>query len=211
MSLNDAQKLDSGNIRTPRGKISFPALITPRANPSKPNDPPKYQVTLLIPPTANIEVMQTEAAAAARAKWGDTLPPNLRSPFLKAEELVGEKGRTYGDEFNGWTVIRLWSKMKPDLVDGSGQRVDEEREIYAGRWARISVRPYAYSKDGNRGVSFGLQNVQLLENDTPIAGARARAEDEFETVTPSGDTGSASAGSVFGDSAPAPAGANPFA
>ncbi len=48
-------------------------------------------------------------------------------------------------------------------------------------------------------MSFGLQNVQMLEHDEPIGG-RARAESEFEQVdTVESSSGSKqSADSVFG-------------
>ena len=50
-----------------------------------------------------------------------------------------------------------------------------------------------YDTNGNKGVSFGLQNVQILDNDEAWGGTRARAEDEFEPVE-------SAAGATKGDS-----------
>jgi hypothetical protein len=41
------------------------------------------------------------------------------------------------------------------------------------------MNAYAYDVSGNRGVAFGLGNVQVLEKGEPLT-SRARAEDEFD-------------------------------
>lgn len=202
MTMNTCRVLASGNIVTCRGKLTFPALLKARANPNNPGAEPKFSTGILIPANSNIDVLKQAAEAVAREKWGDKMPSKLRSPFLVAGEIEGAKGKTYPDEFDNWILIRCNSTYGPDIIDGAGNKVDEEREIYSGRWARLSVRAFAYENSGNRGVSFGLQNVQLLEHDTALGGSRARAEDEFEPVNVDTGSGKADAGatasSVFG-------------
>jgi hypothetical protein len=46
------------------------------------------------------------------------------------------------------------------------------------------VQAYGYDKAGNKGVSLGLINVQLLDNDDElvVGGGRVNAESEFEAV-----------------------------
>jgi hypothetical protein len=82
-------------------------------------------------------------------------------------------------------MLRCQAKFKPDVVTPKGDRTyteDEEAdEVYGGRWARFSVRPYWWKHaTGGVGVSFGLQNVQMLDHDDPIAGARVKGTAEFE-------------------------------
>ena len=200
MTMNTCRVLASGNIMTCRGRLTFPALLKARPNPNNPQAEPKFSTGLLIPATSDIAILKQKAEAAAREKWGDKIQPKLRAPFLLAGEIEGAKGKTYPDAFDNWILIRCNSTYGPDVIDGAGHKVDEEREIYSGRWARLSVRAFAYDYSGNRGVSFGLQNVQLLEHDTPLGGSRARAEDEFEPVNvdTGGGAATATASSVFG-------------
>jgi hypothetical protein len=192
VDLTKCRVSKSGNIITPKARLSFPQMFTAKTPPG--SDKAKFGCTLLIPPTADISLLIEAAKKCATEKWGAELPKKLKSPFLKAEDYEYE-----GYE-QGWVVLRPTSLQKPGLVDASGNNVDEESQVYPGRWCVASLRPFAYDTNGNRGVSFGLQNVQLLDHDEPIGG-RARAEDEFEPVATAeagAAGGKASADSVFG-------------
>lgn len=190
--LNTATLLPSGNIKTPRGKLSYPSLLEPRSMANDPEGEKKYSCALLIPPGADLTVMRSEAQRVAKEKWPDGVPKNVRNPFLRVGDLERSKGGgQYPAEFADWTLIRCSSKQAPDLVDHLGQAVTRQAEVYPGRFSRLSVRPFAYDQKGNRGVSFGLQNAQLLDHDTPMAGTRSRAEDDFESVSLTGGGGTA--------------------
>lgn len=182
----------SGNIITPKARLSFPTLFTAKTAPGA--DKAKFGCSLLIPPDADISILIDAVKKCAKEKWGDKLPSKLKTPFLKAEDYEYE-----GYE-EGWTVLRPNSLQKPGIVDGAGNNVSEESEVYPGRWCVASLRAFAYDTSGNRGVAFGLQNIQLLDHDEPIGG-RARAEDEFEAVdVPADKDGKKkSANSVFDD------------
>ena len=64
------------------------------------------------------------------------------------------------------------------------QRVIDPSKVFGGCWARAQVHAYAYDKKGNQGVSFGLNNLQLVpagdRPDEPFGGNRA--EDAFDAV-----------------------------
>lgn len=191
IDLNKCRVSKSGNIITPKGRLSFCAqLLAPKADKK---GKLKFGTSLLIPPTANIDLLIEAAKKCATEKFGAELPKKLKSPFLKAEDY------DYEGYEPGWILLRPTAIQKPGIVDANGSNVDEESQIYPGRWASLSLRPFAYDTDGNRGVSFGLQNVQLLDNDTNIAG-RVSAEDEFEPVEAAADpaAGKKAADSVFG-------------
>jgi hypothetical protein len=188
IDLNKCRVSKSGNIITPKLRLSFPQLFTAKAAPG--SDKLKFSCSGLIPPTADISLLRKAAEECAKEKWGDKMPSKLKAPFLKAEDYEYE-----GYEA-GWILIRPTSLTKPGIVDAAGNNVDEESQVYPGRWAVFSLRPFAYDTNGNRGVSLGLQNVQLLDHDEPIGG-RARAEDEFEPVADPA-AGKQAADSVFG-------------
>lgn len=194
IDFNTCRVTKAGNIITPKARMGFPTLFTPRTAPG--SDKAKYSVSLVIPDKADITLLKKAAADAAKAKWGDKLPAKLKTPFLKAGECEGDKGKHFPDELDAWIVLRPTSLQQPGIVDARGQNVTEEKEVYAGRWCVASLRAFAYDTNGNKGVSFGLQNVQILDNDEAWGGMRARAEDEFEPVD--GASGAAKGGdSIF--------------
>lgn len=200
MSTNTCIVNANGNILTPKGRLSFPALFEPRTmQDAEPGAVPKYSTSLLIPPDADISALKAAAGACAKEKWGDRLPPKLKSPFLRAGDMLRRDGSPlYPPEMAEWVVLRPSASRAIGIVDHTSHAVPKEKasEAYSGRWARISVRPFAYDKAGNRGVAFGLQAAQLLDHDTPMAGAATRAEDEFAPVAIAAAPGAASAASA---------------
>lgn len=177
------------NILTPICRMSFPnILVAVPKNRKKPDSPKVYQLSILIPPTCDISLLKTAAGDCAKAKWGADKVKELKikNPFLKAEEFKRE------GYLPGWILMRLSSKTKPTVlatVNGSRIKLTEDNgdEVYPGRWCTVSVNPFPYDEEGNKGISFGLNNVMLLNHDDSIGG-RAKAEDEFE-----GDFGTADA------------------
>lgn len=166
----------AGNIITPKARMSFPVLFTPQFPPNKTDGKKRYSIALLIPDGCDLTLLKQEAKRAAVEKWGEKTPANLKSPFLDAENYE------YTGYVSGHTLIRATATNKPGVVNAKGENVDDESEVYGGRWAIASLRAYAYDVSGNRGVAFGLQNVQLLDHDEPLGG-RARAEDDFAPIT----------------------------
>ncbi len=180
----------SGNQRTPKGRLSYPYLLAPNPKAKTKDGKLKYTCSLVIPPGSDMTTMKLAAAECAKEKWGEKVTTmKLKSPFLDAEEKMGP-------EWKGWTVIRVSTTNQPGVV-GPNNSPDgiEPKDIYPGRWAYLTLNPGDYDVDGNRGVSFFLNNVQLLDHDEPIAG-RPRATDDFEAVAE--DMSKESAGSIFG-------------
>lgn len=187
----------SENVMTPRARVSFPNLFKP----SKPKGAPaeqeeKYSVTLLFDKGEDLSKLKKACADAAKEKWGDSVPANLRSPFRDQ----GEK------EFDGYVpgaiFINISSKQKPGVVDASVQDILDESEVYAGCYGRATVRAYAYGGKGTTfapGVALGLQNFQKLEDGESLAG-RVKPEDEFAPVAGAGVGASDSDGGddIFG-------------
>lgn len=167
----------AGNIITPKCRMSFPVLFDPKAPPnSGDNAKKRFSIALLIPPGCDLTLLKENAKQAAIENWGENkIPGNLKSPFLDAGKYE------YNGYEDGWVLLRPTTLNKPGLVNAKGENVTDESEVYPGRWCVASLRAYAYDVSGNRGISFGLQNIQLLDHDEPLGG-RARAEDEFAPV-----------------------------
>jgi len=154
---------------------------------------PKYSITMLFPKGADLSALKNAATEAATEKWGadkTKWPKNLRIPFRNQSEK----------EFEGYEkdaiFITATSKQRPGLVDTNVQEIIEEKDFYPGCYARATVRAFAYDQAGNRGVSFGLQNVQKLADGDPLGG-RTRPSDDFEPVQDE-SAPAESAASIFG-------------
>jgi len=212
--FNACRETSAGNIITPKARLSYPYLLDPNPKAKGKDGKLKYTVSILIPPTADISLLKKAAGAAANEEFGAEKVKELMElnkfnvPFLDAFEKSRSEKNPAGDpQFKGWTMLRASSLQKPGLVNAKAENVDDLSEVYPGRWACVSLRPNAYPPidGGNYGVNFWLQNVQLLDHDTPLAGSAVRAEDEFAPVdTGEGSTTedssgeAASADSVFG-------------
>jgi hypothetical protein len=166
------------NVLTPKFRVSFPYVFRPQVNKMNPGAEAKYSLTMLFEKGADLSALKKAAETAIVDKWGadkTKWPKNLRNPF-----------RDQGDkEFEGYEAgaifITATSKQRPGLVDAKLQDIIEEKDFYPGCYARATVRAFAYDNNGNRGVSFGLQNIQKLADGDPLGG-RTRPADDFEPV-----------------------------
>ena len=59
--------------------------------------------------------------------------------------------------------------------------ITDHAEVYSGCKVRATLSVFAYEKAGNRGVSFGLNNVQKLDDGERLDG-RLKAEDDFGAI-----------------------------
>lgn len=195
MSLMKATKNEAtGNLLTPKCRMVYPALFEPRSMKGSDNKP-RYEVTLLVPKAANIDVLKAAAQEAAKEKFGaDVGKIKLRNPFLRTGDYprLGE----YADDYP--TMIRANAKREfpPQVVRPDGRTPEtDSSQVYGGRWCRLALRVYSYAESGNKGVAFGLVNVQLLDHDDPIAANRVKPEQDFEAVEVAGG---ATADAIFG-------------
>lgn len=192
-----------GTIILPKGRMVYPALLQ-KSLPKGEKDPAKakYQVTVLIPKSADLSLLQAKVQAAIDERWTPAQQAKLKNsegkskikkPFLKTAD---SKLSAYADEYP--VMIRLNANYKPTVVGPDAKTpVNDEEFIYGGRWAAISCNVYAYEHEtGGPGVSCGLSNAQLLDDDEMIGGGRVAAEDEFEAAEGAGAAGG-SAESVF--------------
>lgn len=176
-------------VKTPKFRTSFVNVFQPRA--ANENAKPKYSLAMLFPEDADLSALKKAAQAAAKEKWGDKIPKNLKSPFLDAGDYE------YDGYEPGMTLVRATSIQKPGVVDQKVEPIIEESEFYSGCYARATVRAFAYDNSGNRGVSFGLQNVQKLGDGDPLGG-RTRPEDDFEAAGDVDTDSEGGADAVFG-------------
>ncbi len=169
------------NLLTPKFRVSYAKVFRPEKN--NLSGEMEYSLVAVFPKGSDLTVLTAAVKAAAEEKFGadkTKWPKLLRSPIRKNEEKEKEGKLPDGYEAGGF-FIGLKSKQRPGLVDANLQAMIDETGFYSGCFARAQVRPYGYDQKGNKGVAFGLQNLQKMGDGDPLSG-RQRAEDAFEPV-----------------------------
>lgn len=191
-------------VNTPEFRAAFPSVFRPKHNSM--NNKDEYSLVALFPKGADLSMLEKAAQNALVKKFGKDKkkwPGNIakyRSPFRdqgdreKTDPETGKKTLPQGYE-PGATYITLRSTQRPGCVDKDVQDIIDESEFYGGCWARASVNAFAYDQKGNRGVSFGLGNLQKLR-DGDAFGNRTKPQDDFAPVD-TGEANVSSASSLF--------------
>jgi hypothetical protein len=171
-----------------RGRLSYPDLLAPgkdnKGNPTKPG------ATLLIEPDYDLRMLEDWLQEAWLAKYGPDQKkwpkgPSVRTPedcIRDAAEKAGSTGYEAGWRFITARVAKI--EQLPELVDGTQAHrppVTDEREVYAGRWATMSVNVFGYN-NVTQGVSIGLNNVSLGKHDSVFGGAPSRAATDYDGI-----------------------------
>lgn len=169
------------NIITPEFRAAFISVhkAMSQKNADGTTSKPKFSIRAVFDPKSDMKQMKTEAQAAAEEKWGaGKVPKTMRSPFRLNEELDKPVAGIPDD----WVVMTFSTNedRRPGVVDENLQDIVDPTQVYSGAWYRAQVRAFAYENAGNKGVSFGLQNVQKLRDDEPLGGANQPAAKAFE-------------------------------
>lgn len=159
---------------SPIGRVSFPSVFEPTAM-SEGQDK-KYSVTLLFPKGTDLKALKELAKKTASEKWPKGLPANFRTPFRDG----GEKEQLDGYE-EGVTFVKFSGKYKPEVIDQKKQPIGAD-DFYAGCWGRLTYTCYAYDNSGNKGVAFGLVNIQKAKDDEPFGLGSSSADEDFEEL-----------------------------
>ena len=193
------------SLFTPKCVISYPHLWTPTMPPNpRPGQKARYSAVLLFPhqmdeeDAALLRAMKQAALAKLVEKYGSVekvqelmnlpAPHTLKWPFRT--DNVKSDGSVKWDKEKFQCFISAWSETAPGVVSRWADpndpkrrpmRITDPSKIFAGCIVKVSVNPFAFDQTGNRGAAFGLQNVQLWQNeDVERLDNRANAEDEFQ-------------------------------
>lgn len=177
----------ANTVMTPIGVLYFPALFEPKVNKENPGQGARFSGVLLFDKHGVGSSAYTALRAAVKQaivdKFGDAkandanFVRNLRTPFRPASE------KTYGGFEDGEVFISAWTKEAdgaPGVVDVRGSKILVPADVWGGQLARFTVRPFAYDSNGNKGVSFGLEHVQIVKADEPRRDGKQSAEDAFK-------------------------------
>lgn len=179
-----SKEKDTLLVITPKATLSYPHLDAPQKSKQE-GGKDKYSATLVFAPGTDLKELQAAVMAAGEEKWPGKFQKMAttgaaRLPFRKDAEA---KGYPEGSVF-----INTRSDRKPGAVylhageDNKPAKVADEdiREVfYPGAQVRAQIRAFAYDSNGNKGVSFALNNIQKLGEGDRLDN-RQDASDAFE-------------------------------
>ena len=183
------------NLKVITGKVrlSFPNLFKARA--AEEGQEPKFSVEILVPKSdtktvAKIRAAQNAAANSEKGRkalgdnppvWGSEKFPHKKfSDTLRDGDDPDEQDGREERAGHWFMNVRSSEQYKPGVVDKGLQPVIDQSEVYGGVWARVSMSAYPYSTQGNKGISFGLNSVQVLGYGEPFGSAREDAAEVFD-------------------------------
>jgi len=197
MATSTKKKEASPQLLTPEFRVSFPTVFEAKA--IQEGQKKKYSVQMLFSKKTDITVLKQAVHAEIVKKWGadsTKWPAGLRNPIRDGSEKQYDG---YGPD----VVFATASSMnRPGLVDQNVQPIISPEEFYGGCYARATVRPFAYDKMGNKGVSFGLANIQKIRDGEKFSGA-TNPENDFDAIpVPQGNAAEGAGSDAATDSDP---------
>lgn len=143
-----------------------------------------YSVELLIPKSDTETVTKIKAAmkAALEKKFGAKFPAGLKNPLQDGDTKLKADGSPLGEEYKGHFFVRAKSTDQPGVVDLQGRPISDVMQFGSGDFGRASIAAYAYDTPMNKGVAFGLNNLQFLERGPSLGGAKSTANEDFGVV-----------------------------
>lgn len=145
----------------------------------------EFSTQILIPKsdTATVAALKAAIAESVKDKFEGKRPPGLRNPLRDGDAPVAEGAKELGPEYAGHYFLsaKCSEDKPPQIVDGEGQDILVGHEWGSGDYGRASITAFAYDMKVNKGVSFWLNNLQLLDKGEPLGGDRADASTDFAT------------------------------
>ena len=176
-------ELSKTQVVTGKCRFSFVNVFEPKA--MREGDEPKYSLTLIVPKsdTRTVEAIKAAIRAAAEAgaqkHFGGRVPTEVSHTFKDGDtekDDMGDLKKVKYPEYANSYFIRVSTKRKPKVLDVNRNEILDPTEVYSGCYGRASITFFAYSGE-KRGVSAALNNVQKLEDGTPLV--NTLSGDEF--------------------------------
>ena len=136
----------------------------------------KYSASILIPKSDKDTVARfnkafDETKQSNAAFFGGSVPKALKGGL--------RDGDTEKDDpiYAGHYFFNANSNEKPGIVDQDVNPIMDKDQFYSGCYGRASITMYPYDASGSKGIAFGLNNVQKLEDGEKFGGAASAAAD----------------------------------
>lgn len=152
------------------GKVVTNEVILAFENVSKPDDNGKYSVKVLVDKSdaATVqELTQLLQNKATLEKVPFINPFSVNDRWHDGDVYQSTAGVKVAAYAGKW-VINAKSGYPVGVINANGQAMDlnfEKDKFYSGAGVRLCVDSYKYDNSGNKGVSLGLQGIQVVNCD----------------------------------------------
>lgn len=150
---------------------------------------PKYKIILVWDAETfagpEMKELKRQCVLAAEAKFGKDARDKIKKgkikmPWRPASDY-GDEGYGFPFDQEGWYFANFASTQQPGVVNRKAKPIVNENEIYSGAKFRCTYAVWPYDREGNKGVTLLLNNVQKIADGDRLSG-RPDAEDDFEAV-----------------------------
>lgn len=140
----------------------------------------KYSVSILIPKTDKDTVDRFNKAFEATkqanaAYFGGSVPKNLKGGLRDGD--AEKEDPVYAGHY--FINASANATNKPGVVDAELNPIIDPTEFYSGCYGRASIDMYPYDVSGTKGIAFGLNNLQKLEDGEKLGAASSSAATDF--------------------------------
>lgn len=172
--------------------LSFPQVFEPRAVVS--GSDPKFSATFILDKERNADDIQRLKEAIKEVIANEHKGNKIPATRIALKDADKDEKYTSKDDYDllykGKYVIGCYRRIddgQPYICDRSNQQIIDPSQIYGGNIvnARIDVYPYF---NPSKGVTAGLEGIQLLDPGVRIGGTRTPRDKMFADV--SGDEAS---------------------
>jgi|TARA_R110002110_G_scaffold401675_2_gene618629 hypothetical protein len=165
-------------------RISYAKIFKPEKNDLSGKE--EYSCMVLIPKsdTKTVGALKQAIKMAIKGRFGDKQPNGLRIP-LRDGDKSGDGGVPSGSEagqapYGDHYFINCKNSRQPKLIDQKRRAVLDDNLIVSGDYVRVSVNAFGYDNK-SKGVSFGLNAVQLVRKGEPL-GSSFNVNNAFEEL-----------------------------
>jgi hypothetical protein len=183
-------------IITPECRLSYPQLLVAKAmTDSAGNAQGKatFSAALVFEPGTDLTVIRNAIVTTVAEKFGAEKAKEVLAKMVPGgsvkNPLRADIEKKYGDGSHFFVNARNATApqcVHPYADPATGKpklmtKEEVEKLMYAGAYVRASLSPFWFDKAGNKGVGFGLNNLQFLRDGERLDN-RVSAENEFDVV-----------------------------
>ena len=164
-------------------RLSYAHIWEPGTNAD--GTPGKYSASLLVDKSDKETLAKIEKATEAAIKAGQTVLANAKGVVVRQKLKLplrdADEEGVDDPAYEGKMFLNATSRYQPGIVNRKVEDILDQNEVYSGCYCNVDVNFYAFSREGNKGIAVGLNNIQKLKDGERLAGGRS-AKDAFSVL-----------------------------
>lgn len=151
-----------------------------------PNDKEKRYSVMLIIDKDDEKTLAAYKAAVAAAKelgkekvWKGKIPSEIRLPLRDGDTKADDNPELAGKYFMNVRASEKYPPQVGKIVDAKFVRITDPMDIKSGDYGKASISLFAYSNNGNNGISAGLSAILWKREGDSLSGAGTNVNSDF--------------------------------